>query len=47
MTYTNENSVSETAFNCRFETMELNPDEESGVYVVQWEYKCQHVGNLD
>ena len=38
---------SSNAFNCRFETMELNPDEESGVYVVQWEYKCQHVGNLD
>ena len=35
------------AFNCRFETTELNPDEESGVYVVQWEYKCQHLGNLD
>ena len=34
------------AFNCRFETTELNPDEESGVYVVQWEYKCQHQGNL-
>tara|TARA_R100000808_G_scaffold21164_1_gene45771 strand:+ start:21 stop:470 length:450 start_codon:yes stop_codon:yes gene_type:complete len=38
---------SSSAFNCRFETTELNPDEESGVYVVQWEYKCQHVGNLD
>tara|TARA_B100002052_G_C15832221_1_gene575912 strand:+ start:181 stop:615 length:435 start_codon:yes stop_codon:yes gene_type:complete len=36
-----------SAFNCRFETTELNPDEESGVYVVQWEYKCQHLGNLD
>ena len=35
-----------SAFNCRFETTELNPDEESGVYVVQWEYKCQHTGNI-
>jgi len=34
------------AFNCRFETMELNPDEESGVYVVQWEWKGQHQGNF-
>ena len=38
---------SSSAFNCRFDTTELNPDEESGAYVVQWEYRCQHVGNLD
>lgn len=37
---------SSNAFNCRFEITELNPDEESGVYVVQWEYKCQHLGNV-
>ena len=36
---------STNAFNCRFETTELNPDEESGAYVVQWEYKCQHLAN--
>ena len=46
MTYTDENSVSETAYNCRLESTELNPDEESGVYVVQWEWKCQHTGNI-
>ena len=40
-------SDNSNAFNCRFETTELNPDEESGVYVVQWEYRCQHLGNLD
>ncbi len=34
------------AYNCRFETTELNPDEDSGTYVVQWEYKCQHTGNI-
>ena len=33
------------AYNSRFETTQLNPDEESGVYMVQWEYKCQHLGN--
>ena len=33
------------AFNCRLETTELNPDEESGAYVVQWQYRCQHLGN--
>ena len=46
MTYTNESSASETIYNCRMETTELNPDEESGVYVVQWEWKCLHRGNL-
>ena len=24
----------------------LNPDEESGVYVVQWEWKAHHQGNF-
>lgn len=37
---------SSQAYNCRFETTELNPDEESGVYVVQWEWKGQHTGNI-
>jgi hypothetical protein len=46
MSYTNENSQTENAFNCRFESTELNADEESGVYVVLWEYKCQHLGNV-
>ena len=39
-------SDSSSAFNCRFESTELNADEESGVYVVLWEYKCQHLGNV-
>ena len=38
-------SDSSSAFNCRFESTELNADEESGVYVVLWDYKCQHLGN--
>tara|TARA_Y100000593_G_scaffold42920_1_gene82154 strand:+ start:66 stop:503 length:438 start_codon:yes stop_codon:yes gene_type:complete len=33
-------------FNCRFESTELNSDEESGIYVVTWDYKCQHLGNV-
>ena len=37
---------SSNLYNCRMETTELTPDEESGVYVVQWEYKCQHTGNI-
>ena len=37
---------SSNLYNCRLQTMELNPDEESGVYVVQWEYQCQHTGNV-
>ena len=37
---------SSPAINCRFETTELNTDEEESTYVVQWVWKCQHVGNL-
>ena len=46
MSYTNENSQTENAFNCRFESTELNADEESGIYVVIWDYKCQHLSNV-
>jgi len=47
MSYVNENSQTENAFNCRFESTELNADEESGVYVTEWDYKCQHLGNIN
>ena len=46
MTYTNENSASDNVYNCRMDTSELLPDDESGVYIVQWEWKCLHRGNL-
>ena len=36
---------SSNAFNCRFESTELNSDEESGIYVTEWAWKCQHLGN--
>ena len=39
-------SDSSNAFNCRFETTELNSDEESGIYVTEWAWKCQHLGNV-
>ena len=39
-------SDSSKAFNCRFDSTELNSDEESGVYVTEWAYKCTHVGNI-
>ena len=39
-------SDSSNAFNCRFESTELNADEETGIYVVVWDYKCQHLGNI-
>ena len=35
-----------SAFNCRFESTELNSDEESGVYITEWAWKCQHLGNI-
>ena len=39
-------SDSTSAFNCRLESTELNADEETGTYVVVWDYKCQHLGNV-
>ena len=39
-------SDSSSEFNCRFESTELNAEEESGIYVVLWDYKCQHLGNV-
>ena len=39
-------SDSSSAFNCRFQSTELNADEETGTYVVVWDYKCQHLGNV-
>lgn len=39
-------SDSSQAFNCRFESTELNADEETGIYIVVWDYKCQHLGNI-
>ena len=39
-------SDSSNAFNCRFETTELNTDEDSGIYITEWAWKCQHLGNM-
>ena len=39
-------SDSSDAFNCRFESTELNSDEESGIYITEWAWKCQHLGNV-
>ena len=39
-------SDSSDAFNCRFESTELNSDEESGIYITEWAWKCKHLGNI-
>ena len=39
-------SDSTKAVNCRLESTDLNAEEESGIYVVVWDYKCQHLGNV-
>ena len=39
-------SDSSNAFNCRFESTNLNSDEDSGVYITEWDWKCQHLGNV-
>jgi len=38
---------SSNAYNCRFESTELNADEESGVHITEWQWKCSHSGNFD
>ena len=45
MSYTNENSETENVFNCRMQSTELNAGEDD-MYVVEWEYKCMHLGNV-
>ena len=37
---------SSNAFNCRFDSTDLNTDEESGIYITEWAWKCTHVGNI-
>ena len=39
-------SDSSDAFNCRLESTDLNTDDESGIYVTEWAWKCQHLGNV-
>ena len=39
-------SDNSNAFNCRFESTDLNTDDESGIYVTEWAWKCQHLGNI-
>ena len=33
-------------FNCRFDSTDLNTDDESGIYVTEWAWKCQHIANM-
>ena len=37
---------SSNLFNCRLQTASLNTDEEEEAYVVEWEWKGQHLGNV-
>ena len=37
-------SDSSQAFNCRMQSTELNTGDED-MYIVEWEYKCMHLGN--
>lgn len=36
-----------TAFNCRFESTDLNTEADSNAYVVDWIWKGQYLGNTD
>ena len=46
MTYTNENSATESLFNCRMETTSLDAEADSEFYVVLWDFKVMHMGNI-
>ena len=37
-------SDSSSAHNCRMQSTELNAGDED-MYIVEWEYKCMHLGN--
>ena len=39
-------SDSTRALNCRIQSTELNTDAESGIYTVEMEWQCNHVGNI-
>tara|TARA_R100001530_G_C4201855_1_gene125010 strand:- start:20 stop:460 length:441 start_codon:yes stop_codon:yes gene_type:complete len=41
-----ELSDSSSVLNCRLESTELNTDDDESTYVVEWVYKCQHLGNM-
>ena len=42
MTLTDSTNI----FNCRLENTNLNAGDED-MYIVEWEYKCAHLGNTD
>tara|TARA_A100001011_G_scaffold283018_1_gene293248 strand:- start:146 stop:595 length:450 start_codon:yes stop_codon:yes gene_type:complete len=46
MTYVNEKSQNDKIFNCRFESTNLDAVDEPGIYVTEWDFKCQHLGNI-
>ena len=46
MTYTNESSASEKIVNCRLESTTLDAEEDSESYVVLWDFKAMHMGNM-
>ena len=39
-------SDSTKALNCRIQSTELNTDIENGIYTVEMEWQCNHVGNI-
>tara|TARA_B100001250_G_C19797508_1_gene789468 strand:+ start:16 stop:459 length:444 start_codon:yes stop_codon:yes gene_type:complete len=45
MTYTNESSVTEKIYNCRIESTNLGEGSD-GEYIVVFDLKCLHLGNL-
>ena len=46
VTMTLSDSNNSRAINCRFESTNLNTDEESGAYITEWDWKCNYMGNI-
>ena len=46
VTMTLSDSNNSRAINCRFESTNLNTDEESGTYITEWDWKCNYMGNI-
>ena len=46
VTMTLSDSNNSRAINCRFESTDLNTDEESGAYITDLDWKCNYMGNI-
>ena len=46
VTMTLSDANNSRAIDCRFESTDLNTDEDTGFYVTEWDWKCNYIGNI-